>query len=62
MIKPILIEDGAWIGAKAIVNQGVVVKSHAVLVVNSVASSDLEAHSIYRGNPAVRIKDRILDS
>src|ERR1700712_1587438 len=32
----IILEDGVWIGAKAIVNQGVVVASHAVLTSGSV--------------------------
>lgn len=58
LVKPITIEDGAWIGAKSIVSQGVTVGSHAVLALSSVASSNLEPYSIYRGNPAVKVKDR----
>lgn len=58
MVKPIVIEDGAWIGARSTVCQGVTVKQHAVLSVASVASTDLEAYSIYRGNPATKVKDR----
>ena len=58
MVKPIRIEEGAWIGAKSVVTQGVTVGSHAVLTVSSVASSDLEPYGIYRGNPATKIKDR----
>lgn len=57
--KPIMIEDGAWIGANATVCPGVVVKSHAVLTVGSIATKDLEAYGVYRGNPATKIKDRI---
>jgi putative colanic acid biosynthesis acetyltransferase WcaF len=56
--KPISIEDGAWIGAKAVVCAGVTVHSHAVLTVNSVATKDLEAYGIYQGNPAVKIRER----
>lgn len=59
--KPIVLEDGAWIGAKAVVCPGVTVKSHAVLTVNSVATKDLEAYSIYQGNPAVKVKDRVME-
>lgn len=58
--KPIIVEDGAWIGAKATVCPGVSVKSHAVLTVGSIATRDLEAYSIYQGNPAVKVKDRIV--
>lgn len=60
IIKDIVIEDGAWIGAKATVPQGVTIGSHAVLSVNSVASGNLEPYCIYRGNPAVKVKDRII--
>jgi putative colanic acid biosynthesis acetyltransferase WcaF len=54
----IVLEYGVWIGAKTIVCPGVTCKSHAVLSVGSVASTNLEAYSIYRGNPAVFLKKR----
>ena len=56
--KPITIEQGAWIGAQAVVCPGVTVGSHAVLTVSSVAVKNLESYSIYQGNPAVYIKQR----
>lgn len=59
--KPIILEDGAWIGANATVCPGITVKSHAVLTVGSVATKDLEAYSIYQGNPAVKVKDRVIN-
>ncbi|HEY9125208.1 MAG TPA: WcaF family extracellular polysaccharide biosynthesis acetyltransferase [Bacteroidales bacterium] len=59
MIAPINIEDGAWIGAKAVVCPGVHVASHAVLTVGSIATKNLEPYSIHSGNPAVKIKNRI---
>ena len=59
IIKEIRIEDGVWIGAKSVVCQGVVCKSHAVLTVGSVATKDLEAYSIYQGTPAVKLRERI---
>ncbi|MDP4687697.1 MAG: colanic acid biosynthesis acetyltransferase WcaF, partial [Salibacteraceae bacterium] len=62
IVQPITIEDGAWIGAKSVVTQGVTVASHAVLAVSSVASSSLESYSIYRGNPAVKVKERVINS
>lgn len=49
----IQIKDGAWIGAKAIVCPGVTIEEDAVLTVNSVASKNISAHSIWQGNPAV---------
>lgn len=56
--KPITLEEGAWIGAKAIVCPGITVKSHAVLTVGSIATKDLAAYTIYQGNPAVKVKNR----
>lgn len=58
ILKSIKIQDGAWIGAKSVVTQGVEVGSHSVLTVGSVASSDLEDYGIYRGNPATMKKRR----
>jgi len=62
MVKPITIGEGAWIGAKSIVTQGVMVGAHSVLAVGSVASSDLVEYGIYRGNPAQKQKDRVIVS
>lgn len=62
MVKEISIEDGAWLGAKSLVCQGVTVGSHAVLSVSSVASENLEPYGIYRGNPAIKIKDRVIEN
>ncbi len=56
--KPIILRDGVWIGARAIVTAGVEASSHAVLSVNSVASKNLGAYAIYSGNPAVFRKNR----
>lgn len=58
MIKPIVLEDGTWLGAQAIVCPGVTCHSHATLSVGSVATKDLAAYSVYQGNPAVLIKKR----
>jgi putative colanic acid biosynthesis acetyltransferase WcaF len=54
----VVLEDGVWIGAKAIVNQGLTIASHAVLTSGSVATKNLEPYSVYQGNPAVKIRDR----
>lgn len=58
MVKPIVLEDGVWIGAKTTVCPGVICYTNSILSVGSILSSDMEADSIYRGNPAVKIADR----
>ncbi len=60
MIGAILLEEGVWIGAGAMVCSGVTCNSHSVLTAGSVASDMLEPYSIYQGNPAVKIKDRLI--
>jgi len=56
--KSIVLENGVWIGAKATVCPGVTCKSHAVLSVGSVATSNLDAFTIYSGVPARPVRDR----
>ncbi len=58
IVKPITIEGGAWIGAKAIVLPGVTVGEHTILTAGSVASQDLPANRICRGNPATPMRER----
>lgn len=55
---PIVIQDGAWIGAKAVVCPGVTVHEGAILTVGSVATKDIEAWKVYQGNPASPIRER----
>lgn len=60
MVAPITLEDGVWIGAKAIVCPGITCFSHSVLTAGSVATRNLEAYTIYQGNPATGIKKRTI--
>ena len=59
-VGKIILEDGAWIGAKSTVCPGVLVGSHAVLSVGSIATGNMLAYKIYQGNPAQVIRDRII--
>ena len=61
MTGEICLEDGAWIGAGAMVGPGVKVGSHAVLSLGSAATADLQPYTIYRGNPAEIIKKRTIN-
>jgi putative colanic acid biosynthesis acetyltransferase WcaF len=55
----IVIEEGAWVGANTTVCPGVTCKSHSILTVGSIATKDLDAYSIYQGNPAVKVRERV---
>lgn len=59
-ISSINIKDYSWIGAKSVVCPGVEVSQGAVLTVGSVATRNLISFSIYQGNPAVKIKERLI--
>lgn len=60
IVGEIHLEEGVWIGAKSIVCGGVKCKSHSILSVNSVASKNLDAFTIYRGNPAIEVAKRVI--
>ena len=61
ILGEIKIEEGVWLGAQSIVCPGVTCKSHSILTVGSVATKDLEPYSIYQGNPAIKIKERVIE-
>jgi len=54
------LEEGVWIGAKAIVFGGVTAGSHSILGMNSVAEKNLQPYIIYKGNPAVPVIERVI--
>jgi putative colanic acid biosynthesis acetyltransferase WcaF len=60
IVRPITIEDGAWIGAKVVLCPGVQVAACAVASAGSTVTSNLEAYTIYAGNPAVAIRFRTI--
>ncbi|WP_026898967.1 WcaF family extracellular polysaccharide biosynthesis acetyltransferase [Daejeonella oryzae] len=59
--REVYIEEGAWIGAKSVVCPGIRVFSHAILTVGSIATQNLEAYTIYQGNPAVKVRIRTIE-
>ena len=60
MIRQIVIESGAWLGAKSIVCPGIKVGSHAILSVGSLADKNLDSFCVYKGNPAVKCNKRVI--
>lgn len=56
--NPINIEEGVWIGAKSVVCSSVHCASHSILTVGSIATKNMDAYTIYQGNPAVEIRKR----
>ena len=60
IVKPITVENGAWLGAGCWVGPGVTIGSHSILTLGSVATKNLAANGIYRGNPAEPVKQRVI--
>ncbi len=61
MIGSIILEDGVWIGAQSTLVPNTICKSHSVLSLQSVGSGTLDYYSIYRGNPAQKTKQRVIE-
>lgn len=59
--KSIEIGNGAWIGAKAIVCPGVSVAKCSVLQAGCVATKSTIDNGIYRGVPAIWVKERVME-
>lgn len=57
-VKPITVEDGSWIGARALVCPGVHVGRCAVAAAGSVVTRNIPAFEIHGGNPAGFVRRR----
>jgi putative colanic acid biosynthesis acetyltransferase WcaF len=58
--RPIVVEDGAWVGAFAKIAPGRTVHTGSILALGAVALTDIEPWGIYAGNPAERVGTRTL--
>lgn len=56
--SPIFISDGVWIAAFSFVGPGVSIGVDTVVTAMSFVSKDLNANSVYSGNPCKYIKNR----
>lgn len=54
---PIRVEDGVWIGARAVLLPGVTVGAGCVIAAGAVVAADCEPNGLYGGVPARRIRD-----
>ncbi|MFQ1970831.1 WcaF family extracellular polysaccharide biosynthesis acetyltransferase [Aeromonas veronii] len=60
IVRDIKIEDESWVGAKSVVCPGVTLHRASILTVGSIATRNLDELGIYQGNPAVKIKERVI--
>lgn len=57
----ITLKQGCWVGAKSVVCPNIICYENSILSVSSVATKNLEANKIYAGNPAVEIRERLVE-
>lgn len=57
--KGVIIEEGAWIGTKAIILDGVCVGRNSVIAAGSLVNHDVPRYSVVGGVPAKILKERI---
>lgn len=60
IVRAVEVQDGAWAAVKSVLLPGSRLASHAVLGAGSVLSGDTEPYGIYVGNPARKVKHRVI--
>jgi len=58
IVKPVVIEDGAWAAVGSLLLPGSRLANHAILGAGSVLSGETAPYGIYVGVPAVKVKER----
>jgi maltose O-acetyltransferase len=54
---PVVVEDGCWIGARAVVLPGVTIGAGCVVAAGAVVTRDCAPHGLYAGVPARRVRE-----
>jgi len=57
--KPVVIENGAWIGMRSIILPGVTVGHRSIVAAGSVVTKDVPPETIVAGNPARHVRDLV---
>ena len=56
--RPIVVEDGSWLGARTLVGPGVTIGTCAVACAGSVVLKDIPPFEVHAGNPAKFVRER----
>lgn len=60
IVKPIFIGEGAWVAAGAFIGPGVSIGKFSVIGARSVVFFDTDSYGVYVGNPATKIRQRLV--
>ena len=62
MMGPILLKEGVWIAAKSVVCPNVTCEKNSILTVGSILQKNTKENGIYKGNPAIYLRNRVNES
>jgi putative colanic acid biosynthesis acetyltransferase WcaF len=62
IVGNIELKEGAWVGAKAIITGGSILNTHSIISAGSVFTGIADEFTIYKGNPALPIRKRIIEN
>lgn len=54
--KPIMVNDGAWIGARVVIAPGIIIGKGAIVAIGSVVTKNVPDNELWGGNPAKFIR------
>lgn len=57
VLRPIVVGDGAWLGAQSVVLGGVTIGPGSVVAAGAVVTRDVPPHTLYAGVPARFVRD-----
>jgi putative colanic acid biosynthesis acetyltransferase WcaF len=60
LIKPITLESGSWVGARAVIAPGVTLGQYAIATAGAVVYKSIPPNEIHSGNPATFQRYRVL--
>ena len=60
IVRPVILRDGSWVGARVTVCPGVEFGEGAMATAGSVVTRNISAWEIHSGNPARFVKERVL--
>jgi len=61
LLKRVNVCDDAWIASNSVILPGVIIGKGSVTAAGSVVTKSTEPHTVVGGNPAKKIKDRIIE-
>ena len=57
-VQPVVLKDGSWVGARAVICPGVRIEECGVAAAGSVVTNSIPAYEIHAGNPARLLRRR----